>query len=76
MKLAHFYDDFVKWKRTSEMKDNIYWVEKNSLLFDKLFQNNTYTFTLNSNMEATNFFVPNNQFPESLIEYLIDIGGS
>lgn len=67
------YDDFLRWKRTSEMSDNIYWIEKNSLAFDKYFKNNSYSFILDKDMVAKNFFVPNNQFQELLIEYLDDL---
>lgn len=64
------YEDFVRWKRTSEMENNIFWVKKDTLPFDEHFNNNSYTFILNSDNEVHSIFMPDSQFPEQLKKYL------
>jgi hypothetical protein len=64
------YEDFVKWKRVSELENNIYWVKKGQLPFDSHFGPSSYSFVLDRNMTTHSFFVPNNVFPQRLDEYL------
>ncbi|MBD0833726.1 hypothetical protein [Aestuariibaculum sediminum] len=64
------YEDFVLWKRASEIGNNVFWVKKGELPFDSLFEPSSYSFILDEKLEVHSFFVPNNVFPDEVHNYL------
>lgn len=57
------YDAYLKWKKIAEIEDPIYWVKKGQLPFSLEKLNDSYLFTLDRTLKASNFFVPNSRLP-------------
>ncbi len=67
------YQDYVMWKRTSEIKNNIYILKRNGLVFDKTFRESSYCFILNEDLTTDSYFKPDNQFPDYVAKYINDV---
>lgn len=67
------YQDYVMWKRTSEIQDNIYNLKRNDLVFDKTFEESSYCFIVNEDLTTDSYFKPDNQFPDYVGKYINDV---
>ncbi len=67
------YQDYVVWKKTSEMERGIYWLKKEKLPFDANFKENSYSFIVNDQLLSSKYFMPNNQFPSYVEKYVNDV---
>lgn len=67
------YENYVVWKRTSEIKDNIFILKANNLVFDRYFKESSYCFILNEDLTTSKFFKPDNMFPTYVDMYTKNI---
>lgn len=64
------YEDFIRWKRVTEIEKDIFFVKRGDLPFDSSFGSSSYTFILDNSFMAHSFFEPYNVFPEVVHDYL------
>src|SRR6185436_4842424 len=55
------YDAYLKWRKVTEIRDPIFWVEKGSLPFSLEKLNDSYLYTIDEYFNPDNFFIPNSR---------------
>lgn len=64
------YDNYLKWKKISEIEEKVLWLKKGSLPFLVEKADLSYLFVIGSDQKFSSIFIPNSHFTYHLRNYL------